>query len=146
MIDDRTLEIYNLYLTTIESIVNKKSEMLISWIKNIITLLVGLISVLVAFKSDKQEPEFIHLLFSLTLILLGISVLSGVVSLYNEIDRLSWHLSFQQESLKIKLSGDDQIHYFCSKDKNIFVFFSLLFYITSLASLISLICYGILKT
>nr|WP_315156385.1 hypothetical protein [uncultured Flavobacterium sp.] len=145
MTEDKIHELYKHNLPIIEGIVDKKSELLSSWIKNIITLLVGLLSVLVAFKSNETETEFIHLLFSQTLILLGLSVISGVVFLYSEIEKLNRHESFHWESLRKRLGGNEEILTVLIKDKKIFVFFSWLFYISSVTSVISLIWYGIMK-
>lgn len=138
-------EILKENLSIIEVIESKKSELHSNWIKNIITLLVGLLSILVAFKSDKPETKLIHLLFSLTLILLGLSVLSGIVYLYNAIDVLNRKEKFHWESLSKRLRGNQEILNVSIKDKRIFVFFSWLFYMSSVASVICLICYGILR-
>ena len=145
MTEDKIKEIINHHLPEIKSISSKKLEIQSNWIKNIITLLVGLISILVAFKSDKPETEFIHLLFSQTLILLGLSVLSGIVYLYSSIDVLARNEKFQLESLGKRLRGNQEILISSIKDRKIFVFFSWLFYISSVSSLISLIWYGIMK-
>ena len=113
-------EILKENLSIIEVIESKKSELHSNWIKNIITLLVGLLSILVAFKSDKPETELIHLLFSLTLILLGLSVLSGVVYLYNAIDVLNRKEKFHWESLSKRLRGNQEILETSIKNKKIF--------------------------
>ena len=146
MTEDRIKEIIQENLKIIQPLENRKSEQQSNWIKNIITLLVGLISVLVAFKSDKPETEFIHLLFSQTLILLGLSVLSGIVFLYSSIDVLARNEKFQWESLSKRLRGNQEILTASIKDRKIFVIFSWLFYISSVTSLISLIFYGIMKS
>jgi hypothetical protein len=143
--EQRVTEILRQNIPIIEDIQNKKDESLSNWIKNIITLLVGLLSILVAFKSEKPETEFIHLLFSLTLILLGLSVLSGVVFLYSVIDRLKRKEIFHSESLSKRLLGNQEILNVSINDRKIFVFFSWLFYISSVTSVISLVCYGIIK-
>lgn len=145
MTEERIKEILKENIPLIESISDQKAELKTNWIKNIITLLVGLLSILVAFKSDKQETCFSHLLFSLTLILLGISVLSGVVYLYSAIDILARKERFHWESVSKRLKGNVEILNISVNDKRIFVFFSWLFYISSVTSVISLICYGILK-
>ena len=145
MTEERVREILNANIPIIKNIENRKTELQTNWIKNIITLLVGLLSILVAFKSDKPETEFIHLLFSLTLILLGLSVLSGVVFLYSSIDILARNEKFQWESLGKRLRGNQEILTSSIKDRKIFVFFSWLFYISSVTSVISLICYGIMR-
>ena len=142
---ERVNDILRKNIPIIEDIQNRKDESLSNWIKNIITLLVGLLSILITFKSDKPETDFIHLLFSQTLILLGISVLSGIVFLYSAIDRLSRKEIFHTESLIKRLRGIEENLHLPIKDKRIFVFFSWLFYISSVTSVISLIWYGIMK-
>lgn len=145
MTEERIIEILNENIPIIENIENRKTELQTNWIKNIITLLVGLLSILVAFKSDKPETEFIHLLFSLTLILLGLSVLSGIVFLYHPIDVLIQKEKFQWESLSKRLHGNMKILDFSVKERKTLKFFSWLFYISSVTSVISLISYGIMR-
>jgi hypothetical protein len=145
MTEERIIEILNKNIPIIENIENRKTELQTNWIKNIITLLVGLLSILVAFKSEKPETEFIHLLFSLTLILLGLSVLSGIVFLYHPIDVLIQKEKFHLESLSKRLRGNMEILDFSVKERKTLKFFSWLFYISSVTSVISLICYGILR-
>lgn len=145
MTEERIIEILNENIPIIENIENRKTELQTNWIKNIITLLVGLLSILVAFKSDKPETEFIHLLFSLTLILLGLSVLSGIVFLYHPIDVLIQKEKFHWESLSKRLRGNMEILDFSVKERKTLKFFSWLFYISSVTSVISLICYGIMR-
>lgn len=145
MTEQERIEIYRQSIPKIEEIVEKKSQLQSNWIKNIITLMVALISVLVAFKSDKSEPKLIHFLFSQTLILLGVSVISGVILLYSEIDKLARNEEFLWESLRARLLGNNKLLSTLIKGKKIFVFFAWLFYISSIMSVISLICYGIMK-
>ena len=145
MTREEEIEILKENFPIIERIVNKKSELLLSWIRNIITLLVGLLSVLVAFKSDKTETELTHLLFSQTLILIGLAVLSGIVFLYSSIDVQARNEKFQWESLSKRLRGNKEVLTTSLNDRKIFVFFSWIFYMSSVTSLISLIWYGIIK-
>ena len=72
-------------------------------------------------------------------------MLSGVVFLYSVIDRLKRKEKFHWESVSKRLRGNREIFDTSINDRKIFVFFSWLFYISSVTSVISLIWYGIMK-
>lgn len=114
--------------------------------RNIITILVGLISVLVAFKGVDKPCIHIHLLFSATLITISLSILLGTASLFGQGEESHRVLLFQRESLHNRLNGN--LHEEFQKDiptKKIFLFFQYSFYVLSSLSIVLLTIYGILK-
>ncbi|MFD0990315.1 hypothetical protein ACFQ1R_09420 [Mariniflexile jejuense] len=116
-----------------------------NWIKHILTLLTGLLTILIAFKSNEVFSYLNHKLFSYTLISIGLSIFSGAVYLYNTIDLLNQTIKFDLESLSKRMRGDNNLHTGVIKPRFLYVFFRYLFYTSSLASLILLISYGIMK-
>ncbi|AUC84774.1 hypothetical protein CW731_05460 [Polaribacter sp. ALD11] len=114
--------------------------------RNIITILVGLISVLVAFKGVNSPYTHVHLLFSATLISISLAILSGIVSLFRQVEESHRILMFQRENLSRRLNGN--LHEKFEKDfppKKMFLIFEYLFYIFSSLSIVLLAMYGILK-
>jgi hypothetical protein len=114
--------------------------------RNIITILVGLISVLVAFKGVDRPCIHIHLLFSATLITICLSILLGIASLFRQGEESHRVLLSERESLQRRLNGN--LHEIFEKDiptKKIFLFFQYSFYVLSSLSLVLLTMYGILK-
>ena len=136
----------NEYLPKFEVLEDKINNYYSQWIRHIITLMTGLLTVMVAFKSDTVETEFNHLLFSLTLISLGLSVSAGILLLYTEVDIQKQLLKFEKESLQSRKNGDTTyVHTKMIETKKVFVVSEYLFYIFSALSLILLITYGIFK-
>ncbi|MCM8906802.1 DUF4231 domain-containing protein [Tenacibaculum finnmarkense] len=114
--------------------------------RNIITILVGLISVLVAFKGVNSPCNHVHLLFSATLISISLAILSGIVSLFRQVEESHRILMFQRENLSRRLNGN--LYERFEKDfpqKKMFLIFEYLFYIFSSLSIVLLAMYGILK-
>ena len=79
------------------------------WLKNVILMASGLIGILVSLHSVKSVEYISHLLFSSTILLLGIGILSGTIYLYAEIDVYNHHLKLLDEARKnIVPNGKDQ--------------------------------------
>ena len=130
----------------IDIIENQKSDKLTQWIKLIITILVALLSILVAFKTNKPESYANNLLFASILSLLGIAVISGLVFLFQQIDEFKQALKFQRESLKKRFEGDITSSFGMEINKRIvFRIAEYVFYISSVFMIILLVIYGILK-
>lgn len=122
---------------------NKRSANKEGWIKHILTLLTGLLSVLVAFNSNDEFTNSSHLLFSCTLVSLGLCIFSGVVYLHHTIDLLNQKIKFHEVGLSKRMTGDLSLISDVIKTKLIYQVFRYLFYLSSFASLVFLILYGI---
>ena len=60
----------------------KAADMYTQWIRGIITLAAGMVSILVSLKQEKSETYQLHILFIFTIALLALCILFGAVVLY----------------------------------------------------------------
>jgi hypothetical protein len=130
----------------IDSIEKDKSEKFTQWIKHIITILVGLLTILVALKNDKTGNGLNDILFSTILSLLGTAIISGIIFLFHQIDEFEQTLKFQRESLDKRFKGDTSSVLIQSiVKKRVFKVAEFIFYISSVLTIILLVVYGIIK-
>jgi len=145
MNENDLIEYIDKQMVVISNLRKEKNTSTENWIKHILTLLTGLLTILIAFKSNEVFSNLNHQLFSYTLISIGLSIFSGAVYLYNTVDLLARTIKFDLESLSKRMRGDNDLHIGVIKPKLMYVVFQYLFYISSLCSLALLIAYGIMK-
>lgn len=90
----------------LESLEKEKTESFTTQIRHILTILIGLLTVLIAFTKNKIEDCLTLYLFSVILISIAISVIAGIVFLFHQISNLKKTLILQKEALNKRLSGD----------------------------------------
>lgn len=145
MLDKETVDYLQKNIDKVESLERDKSESFTIWVRHILTILVGLLTILVAFNKNKIDDCLTFYLFSSILISIAISVIAGVIFLFHQISNLKQTIVFQREALNKRLSGDfksilsDNI-----KTKNIYKLCEYIFYTFSLLTIILLVIYGIL--
>lgn len=129
----------------VESLEKEKSESFTIWIRHIITILVGLLTVLVAFTKNKIEDCLTFYLFSVILISIAISVIAGIIFLFHQISDLKKTLEFQKNALNKRLSGDfNSIIKGNIETRKIYKICEYIFYTFSILTIIVLVIYGIL--
>ena len=129
----------------VESLEKEKSESFTIWIRHIITILVGLLTVLVAFTKNKIEDCLTFYLFSVILISIAISVITGIIFLFHQISDLKKTLEFQKNALNKRLSGDfNSIIQGNIETRKIYKICEYIFYTFSILTIIVLVIYGIL--
>lgn len=129
--------------------VNKYSlsrhEKYFSWLKNILTISVGLLGVLVSLNSDKISDLYTFIAFISTILFLGLGILFGVILLYNEVYIQEQLLSSSKKAARKLLDGKD-IKIFEIIDRHwIFSVSEVVCFSSYLISLISLITYSFFK-
>lgn len=145
MLDKETVDYLQKNIDKVESLERDKSESFTIWLRHILTILVGLLTILVAFNKNKIDDCLTFYLFSSILISIAISVIAGVIFLFHQISNLKQTIVFQREALNKRLSGDfksilsDNI-----KKKIIYKLCEYIFYTFSLLTIILLVIYGIL--
>lgn len=145
MLDKNTVDYLQKNIDKLESLEREKSESFTIWVRHILTILVGLLTILVAFNKNKIGDCLTFYLFSSILISIAISVIAGVCFLFHQISDLKQTIFFQREALNKRLSGDfksilsDNI-----KTKKIYKISEYIFYIFSLLTIILLVIYGII--
>jgi dolichyl-phosphate-mannose--protein O-mannosyl transferase len=143
--DKETVDYIQKNIDILNSLEKGKSESFMKWIRHIITILIGLLTVLIAFKSTKSINYFHHILFSTILSLIGTAIISGTIFLFHEIDEFKQELKFQKESLSKRLKGDfTSIFHREIKRKQIYKVCEFIFYGSSILSVLTLIVYGII--
>ena len=92
-------------LLEIKSLSDSRNEKFFSWLKNLITISVGLLGILVSLNSEKIEDFKTSLAFIITISALALGILFGVILLYSEVHLLHKARLKKQESLQNKLDG-----------------------------------------
>jgi Na+/proline symporter len=143
--DKETVDYIQKNIDILNSLERGKSESFTKWIRHIITILIGMLTVLIAFKSEKSITCFQHILFSTILSLIGIGIVSGTIFLFHEIDEFKQELKFQKECLSKRLKGDfTTIFHNEIKRKKIYKVCEYTFYTSSILSVLTLVIYGIM--
>jgi 1,4-dihydroxy-2-naphthoate octaprenyltransferase len=142
--DKETINYIQRNFDILNSIEKEKSESFTKWIRHIITILIGMLTILIAFKTEKSTTTLQHILFSTILSSIGVGVISGTIFLFHEIDEFKQELKFQKDSLVKRLRGDSTtIFHKEIKRKMIYKICEYIFYISSILSVMLLIVYGI---
>lgn len=79
------------------------------WIKNIVTLAIGFLGIIVSLKSGKSVDLLQHIFFIITISSLVIGILFGVIVLYSEIYLLNQKRKLSQENLNRVISDKEKI-------------------------------------
>lgn len=121
----------------IREIATKTNEKEYDWTKTVIVSISTILGLLVSLKSSKSGTNFEHLLFSISISLFGLSILSGLIYLYTDTQihrELGTQVLQQPNAAEIIVKPG--------------VFFSIkryVFFFSTFLSLISLVAYAILK-
>jgi hypothetical protein len=116
------------------------------WIKNIVYIAAGLVSVLTTLRGGKSDNYTLHLLFSITISGLSLGILTGIICTFQEVHVLDKHrkLLWTQIGKRLyDLPVDTTIHHI--NPSVFFVISKYTFYISLTISLFCLVCYSILK-
>lgn len=141
-IDKDTKEAYEKYT----ELAYKWHDLFANWIKTIVAISAGLISVLVSLKQTNSETTSELLLFSTSIIGLTIGILSGVILLHRHIELIEksreWHYNQLLKRLsETSIKGEVDI----LKVGAIYKICEYVFYSSLTMSLLALTTYAILK-
>jgi hypothetical protein len=79
-----------------------------SWLKNVVTLAVGLFGIIISFKGENTDSELKHNFFILSISALGLGIIFGVAVLYGEVNVISKTKKVQGEHI-IKMLDDEKV-------------------------------------
>jgi len=145
MISESTAKYLQEKLDKLESWERYRSDSFTTWIRHIITILVGLLTILVAFSRNSVDDCITLYLFSSILISIAISIVSGIIFLFHHISDLNQIIKFERETLDKRLRGDHNSTFSQSIiTKKIYKICEYIFYIFSVLTIILLVIYGIL--
>lgn len=145
MLDKSSVDYLQKNIDKVDSLEKEKSESFTTWIRHIITILIGLLTVLVAFSKNNIADSVTLYLFSGILISIAVSVITGIIFLFHQISDLKQTLIFQKEALNRRLSGDfNTILSGNIETKKIYKICEYIFYTFSILTVVLLVIYGIL--
>jgi uncharacterized membrane protein len=141
-LDKQTFEIFNKY----RSAEDKSHDLFSSWVKTIVAVSAGLVSVLVSLRQTKSDTPLQHVLFSLTIIGLTLGILSGVILLRRQIALTDKQRNFYRKKLGEKLLYNNfpETLEFLSVGK-LYKIAMYVFYLSLTISLLALTVYAVLK-
>jgi len=116
-----------------------------SWIKNIITLAIGFLGIIVSLKSDNLQNLYQYIFFVITISTLAIGILAGTLILYSEIDLLNEKRKLEQINLGRVINDKEIIKHQALNRRKIFDVCEYVFIITFVISLISIVIYSTLS-
>lgn len=116
------------------------------WIKHLLLTATGLIGILVSLKSGKSETTFGHYAFVITIITLGLGILSGSFLLYSEISNLDKARKLYANKLIELMKGiKDPISIGTVDTSRVFKVAEIVCYVSFIGAVISLTIYAILS-
>jgi hypothetical protein len=103
------------YANQLKKVHEERNKKHFDWWKNVILMASGLLGILVSLHSVKSENFIDHLLFFITLLLIGTGILSGTIYLYADIDVYNDHLKILEREQNNKspneANQETEVHY-----------------------------------
>ena len=130
-------------LKELEEITDERNEKLYAWFKTLVTISVGLVGILISFKSDETTSSLKSIFFIITISTLGLGILCALIVLFSEVNVLNRTRKNRMGHLISRLDGKGGPEFEEIKPGiiyNVAYEFSFLFYFLAL---IGLIGYGI---
>lgn len=141
-IDERTKELFDKYTNLGYEWHDKYSN----WVKNIVTICVGMLSVIVSLRQNKSDTQIEHILFTITIIGLTLGILSGVILLHRHIDLIDKHRKWTHQILGERMFDNDKTIKveFLSPNK-IYKISEYIFYVTLIVAILALALFAVIK-
>jgi hypothetical protein len=83
----------------------ERNDKFFSWLRNIISISVGFLGLLISLKSVKKTDFITSMFFIITIFLIALGILCGVILLYSEIHTLHKLRLSQQKEIQKVLDG-----------------------------------------
>lgn len=116
-----------------------------SWVKNILTLAIGFLGIIVSLKSDNLQNFYQFIFFTITISTLALGILAGTLVLYCEIDLLNKKRKLEQINLGRVINDEEIIKNKAINRRRIFDISEFVFIISFVISLISIVIYSTLS-
>lgn len=133
-------------LNDIKNIMEKRNEKYFSWLRNLITISVGLLGILISFKTDKTEDFLTALFFIITISGIALGILFGVIVLHGEVHLLDKLRLKHEEALRNIPDGKHPIIYEVVSRHSVYKVSGIICYFSYITSIISIIFYSIFAT
>lgn len=132
-------------VTKLEEAYNSRNLKYYAWLKNIITLAIGFLGIIVSLKSDKSENLLQHQFFVFTISSLAIGILCGAIVLYSEIYLLNQYRKMRGEYLLKVINDENTIDVQAINRPRIFDIFEITCFGFLTTSMITLVIYSSLS-
>ena len=133
----------NKRINEIGEIAEERNEKTYAWFRTIITISVGLMGILISFKSDDTTSSLKSLFFVITISSLGLGILFSLIFLLAEVNVLNRTMKNRTKYLFSRLDGKDGLEIEKILPATLYRFAYTLSFIFYIVSLFSLIGYGI---
>ena len=141
-IDNDTRVAFDKYKQTAD----KWHDLYSAWVRGIIVVSAGLVSVLVSLRQNKSDTEIEHVLFSATIISLTLCILTGVIVLHRQVELTGKERKFYFQALKDKMfHGDKSVKADYLEVSKLYEIVEYVFYASATISLLALTSYAVLK-
>ncbi|WP_298392455.1 hypothetical protein [Flavobacterium sp.] len=129
-------------VTELSKIQDELREKHFSWLKNVITLAVGLFGIIISLKSDNKLSEIKHLFFIMSIASLGLGIILGIAVLYSEVHVISETKKVVGKQI-IQLLDDEKTEIITNINPNkIYKYLQITSILAFLIAIISLILYS----
>jgi len=134
-------------LLEIKELSDDRGSKYFSWLKNIITISVGLIGILVSLKPDEFNARIDAIWFVITISILALGILSGAILLYSEIHILDKYQQKKKEYLQKLIDNEHtKIELEWISRPKIYNFIEVICFSSYIGSLICLVIYSIISS
>lgn len=137
----------NKRLLEIKELSDDRGSKYFSWLKNIVTISVGLIGILVSLKPDEFDARIDAIWFVTTISILAIGMLSGAILLYSEIHILDKYQQKKKEYLKKLIDNENtKIELEWISLPKIYNVIEIICFTSYIGSLLGLVIYSIISS
>lgn len=133
----------NKRINEIGEIADERNEKTYAWFRAIITISVGLVGILISFKSDETTSSLKSLFFVVTISSLGLGILFSLIFLLAEVNVLNRTLKNRTKHLFSRLDGKDELEIEKILPASFYKISYSLSFVFYIIALFSLIGYGI---
>ena len=102
-----TKEKVYIQIDKINEIQNTRNQKHYDWLRNLLTIAIAFLGLIVSLKTDKIENQNRHLAFSFTILLLSFGILCGSIALYTEVHLLNRLRKCRMEYAQGLLDGNN---------------------------------------
>ncbi len=118
---------------------DKESEKYFAWLRNIIGMAIAMMGILISLRTESRENPCANLIFSISISLISLGIISGALLLFAEIHLLRKEIEIRAGWIK-KIIDDKKVHFEAEIIQNPWYFkiVKSICYISFISALISL--------
>jgi amino acid permease len=121
----------------------KRNEKYYTWLRNLITISIALFALIISLKKGESKTKIESLFFIISIISLGLGILSALITLYGEVKVLSLlRNEYQKQVLKYVGGKSEEVDFETVNVPPLYKISSYLYVFFYLVSLVSLVFYS----